>query len=74
VGMHSFTIEGQTGSRVVLPYTQWLAQRAFEQIDKLNVQDRESINFLLKEIGGEKFINLYFRSPVTRENHKLVWR
>lgn len=74
VGMHSFTIEDKTGNRVVLPYTQWLAQRAFEPVGFLEEAHKDDVNMLLRDIGGEAFIDVSFDAPVTRDNHQLVWR
>ena len=74
IGMHPFTVSGETGQRIMLPYSQWMAQRAFEPLNALNETDQTATNALLTEIGAAGFIGLTFDTPVTREAYKLVWR
>ena len=74
IGMHPFTVSEETGQRIMLPYSQWMAQRAFEPLNALNETDQTATNALLTEIGAAGFIGLTFDTPVTREAYKLVWR
>jgi len=73
IGMHSFQVEGDTGQRVILPYTQWMAQRALKIMNESNPEARNQINDLLRAIGGDDFINIKIKALVMRVNHKLVW-
>ena len=74
IGMHPFTMEGQTGSRMIMPYTQWMAQRAFEQLAPMPVAAQERAHDLLAQVDGKSFIDATITAPVTRVNHRIVWR
>ncbi len=74
IGMHPFTVEGTTANRLIFPYTQWLAQRAFEPVHALTNDGKQGVNQLLTKIGSQDFIDIAFKTPVTRKNHRLVWR
>jgi glutathione S-transferase len=73
IGMHEFTIEDQTGQRIIFPYTQWMLQRATDYFASLEGDARGEALSLLQSIGGEQLANLNIPAPVKRENHKLVW-
>lgn len=74
IGMHNFAVEGGTGQRIILPYTQWMLQHATDYIAGLDPDARKAANTLLQSIGGEFLIDLEIPAPVTRENHKLIWK
>ncbi len=73
IGMHDFTVEGETGKRIIIPYTQWMLQRALTPLSKLDDKDRTKIDNLLNDINGQTLKGLTIKAPVTRENHKLIW-
>ncbi len=69
IGMHPFTLEGNTGERLIIPYTQWMLQRAMAALDAGNT---DIVGFLEK-IGGDALLNLDIKAPVARQNYRLVW-
>ena len=73
IGMQEFTVEGQTAQRIVLPYTQWMLQRATDYLGGLSGDDRESTLDMLQSINGRFLADLDITAPVRRENHKLIW-
>lgn len=73
LGMHAFTVEGETGQRIIMPYTQWMLQRATDYFATLTGEDRKSAAAFLSAIGGEALIDLTIDAPVKRINHRLVW-
>lgn len=74
IGMHGFTMEGKTGTRMIMPYTQWMAQRAFEQVALMEPEARHHAHALLNDINGAAFIEATIGAPVKRVNHRIVWR
>ena len=73
IGTHEFSVEGETGQRIMLPYTQWMLQRAKDHFGDLAGADRKTAQQLLDEIGGGFFATLPIEAPVRRERHQLVW-
>ena len=73
LGMHAFTVEGQTAQRLIFPYTQWMLQRALDWRAGLHDEARESADALLRAIGGAAFIDFEIPARVKRENFKVVW-
>ena len=55
LGKHAFTLEGQTGQRIVRPYSLWMLQRAREYYRALKGTEGEAVNALLQQVGGEGF-------------------
>ena len=56
---HDFTIEGQKGRRMVIPYTIWMMQRLFLQNQVLkNIKMNQNVVDLLNQIGGNDMQNL----------------
>jgi len=73
IGMQAFTIKGLIGQRIIFPYTQWMLQRATDDLAILGGDDRSAIDALLKSIGGEFLNQLNIPAAVKRQNHKLIW-
>lgn len=73
IGMHDFTVEGQTAQRIVLPYTQWMLQRATDYLGSLSGSDYDEAMALLDSIDGNSIADLDIAAPVKRDKHKLVW-
>jgi glutathione S-transferase len=55
LGKHDFTLEGQTGQRIIRPYSLWMLQRARECYRQLDGAGRNAADRLLQQIGGERF-------------------
>ena len=74
LGMHAFTMEGKTGQRVVLSYTQWMAQRALLPAMQRTGAERAALDQLATDIGASQLLDAGISAPIDRRNHKLVWR
>jgi glutathione S-transferase len=55
LGKHDFTLEGQTGQRIIRPYSLWMLQRAREYYRQLDGTERDVADQLLQQVGGERF-------------------
>jgi hypothetical protein len=55
LGKHDFTLEGQTGKRIVRPYALWMMQRARDYYRQLEGVERDAADGLLQQVGGEGF-------------------
>ena len=73
IGMHEFMVEGKTAQRIMLPYTQWMLQRATDHLQSLSGSERDSANAFLDDIGGGFLTDLNIPAPVKRDNHQLIW-
>jgi len=73
LGMHAFTVEGETGQRIILPYTQWMLQRATAVLGGLPAGDQPAMTKFLRAIGGEFLRDIKIDAPVKRVDHQLVW-
>ena len=73
IGMHEFTMERQTGTRMMIPYTQWMLQRALSIRDAMTDRERDRTAAILDRVGGAALISLQVTAPVTRVNHRIVW-
>lgn len=51
INAHEFTIESQTGQRIITPYTQWMLQRALNYLHSLNRESRNAALELLGRVG-----------------------
>ena len=69
IGMHAFSIDGTTGQRLILPYTQWMLQRAMADFDTENI----ALMDFLEDIGGSGLASLSITAPVRRHQYKLTW-
>lgn len=72
LGMHAFTVEGQTGQRIIRPYSLWMLQRARSYYLSLGAEDRAAGDRMLREAGGEGFIE--FDDPPRLERAGLSVR
>lgn len=73
IGMHPFSIEGTPGQRVIVPYAQWMLQRAIDYASSVQGEDRKSIETLAEKIGATDVLNVKIDAPVMRKNYKLFW-
>ncbi len=73
IGMHEFTVEGQTAQRVLLPYTQWMLQRALDYLSSLTGDAHATALEFLDAVDGRFLASLDTPAPVKRANHKTVW-
>lgn len=73
IGMQAFAIEGQQGQRIIMPYTQWMLQRALDWRASLGSEDKASVDILGEQCGLASICALAITSPVKRKDYKLVW-
>ncbi|MEL6379663.1 MAG: glutathione S-transferase N-terminal domain-containing protein [Pseudomonadota bacterium] len=73
IGMHAFTMSGKTGSRMIIPYTQWMAQRALDLLVPMAPATRARVDAVMEACGGTALAGATIAAPVTLENHKIVW-
>jgi glutathione S-transferase len=57
LGMHSFTLEGQQGTRIIRPYSLWMLQRARDYYLSLKPEAKVAADDMLRLAGGEAFID-----------------
>jgi hypothetical protein len=58
IGTHAFEIEGSSGTRMVVPYSLWMLQRARDAYRGLSARERERADALLGVCGGASFREL----------------
>lgn len=69
IGMHDFQLEGCTGSRMIIPYSQWMLGRAKD----FYAQGQSSVlDEFLEHIGGQSFKEIVQMPRLKRVEHKLV--
>ncbi|MEM1192999.1 MAG: glutathione S-transferase [Pseudomonadota bacterium] len=73
IGMHPFTMAGKTGSRMMLPYTQWMAQRALDHLADMDEAARGRVDRLMAMCGGGDLVKARISARVQLANHKIVW-
>ncbi len=71
LGMAPFEIEGVGGERLAFPFSLWMLQRSLDYIVTLGGSDRAACEDLLRECGGEAFLELKLPVRLAFENHKL---
>lgn len=73
IGMHGFTVEGSSGQRLMISYSQWMLQRALDAVNSFDGDDRAAIDAFAADIGASDLFSIKIETPVKRENYKLVW-
>lgn len=69
IGMHAFSIEGCTGQRMIIPYSQWMLRRA---VDFYSENKSAPLEAFLTEIGGDTLTSLQMSPRLKRENNHLL--
>ena len=72
LGMHRFTIGGVSEERALLPFSLWMAQRPLDHTAQLTAGDKNAVDELLTQVGGEQAFRLPQFPRLARENNKLV--
>ncbi len=72
IGFHEFSVEGVTGTRVIMTYTQWMLQRALNFYRELDGSDKKAADDLLTAIDGTAMTDIHISKPVSFENFRLV--
>lgn len=69
IGNHSFTVEGVTGERVILPYSLWMYRRPVEYYQSV-IQD-QSVVELMNQVGFTESLDKGLQNYLVRPNNKL---
>ncbi|WP_306250924.1 glutathione S-transferase family protein [Parvularcula sp. IMCC14364] len=72
IGFHDFSVEGVTGTRVIMTYTQWMLQRALGFYHSLVGDEKQSADELLASVGGTALTQITINQPLTIENYRLT--
>ena len=72
IGTHPFQLEGVTGERVILPYSQWMWQRPQAFYTEQSGDARETLETFLDDFGGREALNTAIPCPLDRVNNRIV--
>lgn len=72
IGMHDFQIGAARGQRMLIPYSQWMLQRAKTHYHQLNIQEKHAADTLLNAINGDKFRDIKFHLQLQRVDTRLT--
>ncbi|MEP5766645.1 MAG: glutathione S-transferase family protein [Halieaceae bacterium] len=71
LGMHSFRTGDAEGERVIHSYSQWMFQRYRDHYQSLTGADRDSVDELLRGLGGLEALQTTIRHRVRRQPGQL---
>lgn len=72
LGRHRFRLGDAEGSRELMPYPQWMLQRALDCYRELPDQQRASVDALLQRCGGQEAMQMTIPRRVARVANRLV--
>ncbi|MDX1634259.1 MAG: glutathione S-transferase family protein [Marinobacter sp.] len=72
LGRHSFRIGSVQGSRELMPYPQWMLQRALDVYQGLPDDQRAAVDQLLSRCGGQDAMQMRIPRRVERVANRLV--
>jgi glutathione S-transferase len=67
LGKHRYALDGQSGERIVRPYSLWMLQRVQRARQALQGEDRERADAWLGSIGARSLIDFPPMPPLARE-------
>jgi hypothetical protein len=72
LGMHSFTLDGATDTRAVIPYSYWMFRRPLDYYRSLKGAQRKAAEALLEQLG---VLNAFAGTPPVRlvGSRNTVW-
>ena len=73
IGEHSFKIEGVNAMRKIFPYTLWMWQRPLDYYQSLSIEDKQSIDKVVNDLGFKKALNTPMHNRLERNNNILVF-
>lgn len=73
IGWHSFTVEGVTGKRVVLPYSLWMFQRSIDCYHESKVDEKKDLDRLLESLGFGQALSQGLNNRIRRVDNKLMF-
>lgn len=71
IGTHRFQLNGVEGERALMPYPQWMLQRALDYYASLEPTDRAAVDDLLREVGGLEPMSMTIPVRLRRQNNRL---
>ncbi len=71
LGDHDFVIGGRKGTRKLITFTQWMAQRPLAHYQGLEGAEQQQVDELLTRTGGLEAMQLRIRNPFERHNFKM---
>jgi len=74
LGDHTFCIGGHTGTRRLITFSQWMAQRPLEAYSMLSEPQRASVDAWLEQVGGLQAMQLRVNNPFVRREFKMGLR
>ena len=72
IGSHRFRLNGTEAERALMPYPQWMLQRAIDFYASLAPAERAPVDDLLRETGGLEALSMDIPTRLRRENNRLV--
>jgi glutathione S-transferase len=72
IGEHEFSLGGVKAARKIFPYTQWMLQRPLDYYQSLQGTDKESVDALLREVGGFDAMQTRIAHRLSRVQNRLV--
>ena len=72
LGEHPFTIGGAKGTRKLLTFTQWMAQRPIDAYRGFGTDERVRVDRWLRRVGGFDAMKLEIKHPFVRKNFKMA--
>ncbi|HCP45526.1 MAG TPA: hypothetical protein DIU15_05770 [Deltaproteobacteria bacterium] len=74
LGNHEFTIGGHTGTRRLITFSQWMAQRPLDLYGSLDSDQRASVDEWLRHIGALEPMQLKISNPFVRREFTMGLR
>jgi len=71
LGNHEFVVGGHKGTRKLVTFSQWMAQRPLHHYKSLKDEDREQVDQMLRRVDGLDSMQLHIRNPFARRNFKM---
>lgn len=72
LGVHEFTIGGQSGERAVITFSLWRLQAVLDHLATLSKADQDRAGALLRSVGGEALLNFELPRRLERKEFRLV--
>jgi len=74
LGEHQVRIGGHEGTRKLITFSQWMAQRPIETYHQLGDEDRANVDRWLDRVGGEDAMQIEIAHPFERVDFKMRLR
>lgn len=71
IGTHAFSIGEARGERALMPYPQWMLQRAIDDYAALDADERGSVDGLLRACGDADALKMAIPQRIERRGNRL---